>query len=157
MVSSNVEEFLSQVYQDKIIFELIDKFIIPIAPFKKQVVDSLKTIIELEELQIPIEKIQPIFNIADPNLTIEKQFEFDKIKKLNKKLIDNPIVILKNKIYTVDTLDNILKLKFDEEEFIKTKKENINKAREMALIKVRKQQANSLINEYKLIAKQIVG
>lgn len=72
--ASNIELFLMQIKKHKGSHEDIDYFIIPTVPDDKQQVDTISTIENLLNLGIEPEKIKILFNRADQENGLKKQF-----------------------------------------------------------------------------------
>ncbi|EEC7602097.1 transcriptional regulator [Escherichia coli] len=84
--SSNIEVFMNKLKSYDGAHEDIDYFIIPVTPQNKQQEDTNVTIMNLLDLDIPVNKIRVVFNQIDPERSFNKQFsiilENDYFKKL---------------------------------------------------------------------------
>ncbi|MGF1873424.1 StbB family protein [Photobacterium indicum] len=72
--SSNIETFMGNLDKIEGSIEDIDLFFIPTTPKQKQQRDTLTTIENLFELGVEPDQIKIIFNLFDPDFSIEKQF-----------------------------------------------------------------------------------
>lgn len=110
--ASNIEQFMVQMLEFQGSHELIDFFIVPVTPQDKQQRDSIATIDNLMNIGIEEERIKVIFNMAEKDLDIEKQFAIFLANKTCKKIVgDNPSVVYHNNIFTILTK---AKLKYDD-------------------------------------------
>lgn len=72
--ASNIETFFVKMNDYKGSHDLIDYFLIPILPSKKQQLDSISTAESLIDLGVDIDNIKFIFNMANKDKPIEKQY-----------------------------------------------------------------------------------
>ncbi|MCD9492608.1 transcriptional regulator [Photobacterium phosphoreum] len=72
--ASNIETFLNSLSKMTDTIEDIDLFIIPTTPKAKQLTDTVNTVLSLESLDIPTEKIRIIMNMYDSDFAVEKQY-----------------------------------------------------------------------------------
>ncbi|AIW17484.1 StbB family protein [Vibrio tubiashii] len=86
--SSNIESFILQMQEYKGSQDDIDYFVIPVIPKHKQQIDAVSTAMMLLSLGVEKDRIKFIFNQADKQLTIEKQFSdfLEGLKKIKIKL-----------------------------------------------------------------------
>lgn len=86
--SSNIEAFILQMQEYKGSQDDIDYFIIPVIPKHKQQIDAVSTAAMLINLGVDKDAIKFVFNQADKQLTIDKQFSdfLDGLKKIKIKL-----------------------------------------------------------------------
>ncbi|MGL5290019.1 MAG: StbB family protein [Aeromonas sp.] len=73
--SSNIESFIIQMGEYQGSQQLIDYFIIPVVKEAKQQQDSVMTVMHLLALGIEKSRIKIIFNFAEKNDAIEKQYQ----------------------------------------------------------------------------------
>lgn len=110
--ASNIEQFMVQMLEFQGSHELIDFFIVPVTPQDKQQRDSIATIDNLINIGIEEERIKVIFNMAEKDLDIDKQFAIFLANKTCKKIVGaNPSVVYHNNIFTILTKS---KLKYDD-------------------------------------------
>ncbi|EMW8476350.1 transcriptional regulator [Salmonella enterica] len=110
--ASNIEQFMVQMLEFQGSHELIDYFIVPVTPQDKQQRDSIATINNLLDMGIEPERIKVIFNMAEKDLAIDKQFAIFLADKTCKKIAGNsPSVVYYNNIFTILTKS---KLKYDD-------------------------------------------
>ncbi|EBG4516833.1 transcriptional regulator [Salmonella enterica] len=110
--ASNIEQFMVQMLEFQGSHELIDYFIVPVTPQDKQQRDSIATINNLLDMGIEPERIKVIFNMAEKDLAIDKQFAIFLSDKTCKKITGStPSVVYHNNIFTILTKS---KLKYDD-------------------------------------------
>lgn len=110
--ASNIEQFMVQMLEFQGSHELIDYFIVPVTPQDKQQRDSIATINNLLDMGIEPERIKVIFNMAEKDLAIDKQFAIFLADKTCKKIAGTtPSVVYHNNIFTILTKS---KLKYDD-------------------------------------------
>lgn len=110
--ASNIEQFMVQMLEFQGSHELIDYFIVPVTPQDKQQRDSITTIKNLLDMGIEPEHIKVIFNMAEKDLAIDKQFAiFLADKTCNKIAGTTPSVVHHNNIFTILAKS---KLKYDD-------------------------------------------
>lgn len=110
--ASNIEQFMVQMLEFQGSHELIDYFIVPVTPQDKQQRDSITTIKNLLDMGIEPEHIKVIFNMAEKDLAIDKQFAiFLADKTCNKIAGTTPSVVHHNNILTILAKS---KLKYDD-------------------------------------------
>lgn len=100
--SSNIEVFISQMSQYKGSHEDIDYFIIPVVPKHKQQVDSVATVSNLLDLGVEPERIKFIYNMANDEDQIERQFKyfFEGMKAFSEVEIKNYPVVYETPVFT---------------------------------------------------------
>lgn len=110
--ASNIEQFMIQMLEFQGSHELIDFFIVPVTPQDKQQRDSIATINNLLDMGIEEERIKVIFNMAEKDLDIGKQFAIFLANKTCKKIAgSNYSIVYHNNIFTILTK---AKLKYDD-------------------------------------------
>ncbi|ECI2791926.1 transcriptional regulator [Salmonella enterica subsp. enterica serovar Give] len=110
--ASNIEQFMIQMLEFQGSHELIDFFIVPVTPQDKQQRDSIATINNLLDMGIEEERIKVIFNMAEKDIEIGKQFAIFLANATCKKIVgSNPSVVYYNNIFTILTKE---KLKYDD-------------------------------------------
>jgi len=116
--ASNVEDFLSMMKKFEGANEDIDLFVVPVVPARKQQTDTIGTLIELLELDIPKSSLRVVLNQAA---------EEDDYQKIFRPIIDfcdendvsySKSVVVENELYDMlknsdDTIDNLLEDKTD--------------------------------------------
>jgi len=102
--SSNIEQFMVQMLEFKGSHELIDYFMVPVTTQDKQQRDSINTINNLLDSGIEKEKIKVIFNQAEKDMEIRKQYAiFLSDKTCSKITGDNPAIVYYNNIFNILT------------------------------------------------------
>lgn len=110
--ASNIEQFMVQMLEFQGSHELIDFFIVPVTPQDKQQRDSIATINNLLDMGIEQDRVKVIFNMAEKDLTVDKQFAIFLADKTCKKIVgSNPSVVYHNNIFTILTKS---KLKYED-------------------------------------------
>lgn len=110
--SSNIEQFLVQMNEYQGSHDLIDYFIVPVVKETKQQEDSIQTIENLMAMGIEPERFKIIFNQADKDTSIEKQFSIFLSNKTCKKIAGkNPPIVYHNNIFNILTK---MGLKYDD-------------------------------------------
>ena len=110
--ASNIEQFMVQMLEFQGSHELIDLFIVPVTPQEKQQRDSIATINNLLDTGIDEDRIKVIFNMAEKDVPIEKQFAIFMADKKCKNIAGSDIpVVYHNNIFTILAKS---KLKYDE-------------------------------------------
>lgn len=110
--SSNIEQFMVQMLEFKGSHELIDYFMVPVTTQDKQQRDSINTINNLLDSGIEKEKIKVIFNQAEKDIEIRKQYAiFLADKTCNKITGDSPAIVYYNNIFNILTKSG---LKYDD-------------------------------------------
>ncbi|EBM9948440.1 transcriptional regulator [Salmonella enterica subsp. enterica serovar Give] len=92
--SSNIEQFMVQMNEYQGSHDLIDYFIIPVTVQDKQQRDSIATIYNLLDMGIDDEKIKIIYNFAEKDVSIEKQFSVFLSDKVCKKIATKSISVV---------------------------------------------------------------
>ncbi|WP_244589992.1 StbB family protein [Xenorhabdus budapestensis] len=102
--SSNIEQFMVQMLEFQGSHELIDYFVVPVTTQDKQQRDSINTINNLLDSGIEKERIKVIFNQAEKDIEIRKQYSvFLADKTCNKITGDSPAVVYYNNIFNILT------------------------------------------------------
>lgn len=102
--SSNIEQFMVQMLEFQGSHELIDYFVVPVTTQDKQQRDSINTINNLLDSGIETDRIKVIFNQAEKDIEIKKQFSvFLADKKCNKITGNNPAIVYYNNIFNILT------------------------------------------------------
>ncbi len=110
--SSNIEQFMVQMLEFKGSHELIDYFMVPVTTQDKQQRDSINTINNLLDSGIEKERIKVIFNQAEKDIEIRKQYAtFLADKTCSKITGDTPAIVYYNNIFNILTK---LGLKYDD-------------------------------------------
>ncbi len=110
--ASNIEQFMVQMLEFQGSHELIDLFIVPVTPQEKQQRDSIATINNLLDSGVDEDRIKVIFNMAEKDVPIEKQFAIFMANKECKNIAgDNISVVYQNNIFTILSK---FKLKYEE-------------------------------------------
>lgn len=110
--ASNIEQFIIQMLEFQGSHELIDYFIIPVTPQDKQQRDSIATISNILNMGVEEDRIKVIFNMAEKDIEIDKQFAIFLSDKTSKKIVGaTPSVVYHNNIFTILTKS---KLKYDD-------------------------------------------
>ncbi len=98
--ASNVEEFMKQMRGFIGSQEDFDYFLVPTVKSIKQLTDTISTIKELNELDIPADKIKVVFNMVDRDDVISRQF-IDLIEECNHLAdINHKAIIYENELFT---------------------------------------------------------
>lgn len=158
--SSNVEQFLITAKEEPEIIESIDLFIIPTTTGIKEQKDTVKTVLELLDFNVPSEKIKIIFNKVEKNDTIDNQFS-SLIKALNKIDIEFDIELFINKhdLYSDDkSLNNLISDRDFKSEMIEAKnKGDADKAKKLSYAYAKSKKAISLNQKYQYIFDKITA
>ena len=110
--ASNIEQFMVQMLEFQGSHELIDFFIVPVTPQDKQQRDSITTINNFLDMGIEAERIKVVFNLAEKDLPVDKQFSIFLSDKTCKKITGNtPSVVYHNNIFNILTKS---RLKYDD-------------------------------------------
>lgn len=110
--SSNVEQFMIQMLEFQGSHELIDYFIIPVSPQEKQQNDTINTINALLNAGVKKEKLKIIFNLAEKDIAINKQFSIFVSDKTSKEIIgDTLAIVYHNNIFNIL---NKLEMKYED-------------------------------------------
>lgn len=73
--ASNIENFKDKLENDFAgSHTFIDYFIVPVTPEEKQQIDTIQTILDLDLMGVPTEKIKIVFNRSNPKRKIEEQY-----------------------------------------------------------------------------------
>lgn len=100
--SSNIEQFLVQMNEYQGSHDLIDYFIVPVTVQDKQQRDSIATIIGLLDMGVEEERIKIVYNFAEKDTAIEKQFSIFLSDKTCKKIAGkNPAVVYNSNIFNL--------------------------------------------------------
>ncbi|WP_407216875.1 StbB family protein [Enterobacter hormaechei] len=100
--SSNIEQFLVQMNEFKGSHDLIDYFITPVTNQEKQQRDSIATIHSLLDMGIEEDRLKVIFNFAEKDTDIERQFAIFLSDKTCKKIAGkNPAIVYNNNIFNL--------------------------------------------------------
>ena len=100
--SSNIEQFLVQMNEFKGSHDLIDYFITPVTNQEKQQRDSIATIHSLLDMGIEEDRLKVIFNFAEKDTDIERQFALFLSDKPCKKIAGkNPAIVYNNNIFNL--------------------------------------------------------
>lgn len=84
--SSNIENFMIQMNEYQGSHDLIDYFIVPVTAQDKQQRDSVATIYNLLDMGIDESRIKIVYNFAEKDIDIEKQFSIFLSDKTCKKI-----------------------------------------------------------------------
>ncbi len=104
--ASNIETFLVKMNAYKGSSDLIDFYLIPVLPQQKQQVDSLVTVENLLNAGVDKENIKFIFNMANKEKTLEKQYSLIFDNDLGKQILSNteiPSVVYESDLFGVLT------------------------------------------------------
>ncbi|EMK8419709.1 transcriptional regulator [Shigella sonnei] len=100
--SSNIEQFLVQMNEFKGSHDLIDYFITPVTNQEKQQRDSIATIHSLLDMGIEEDRLKVIFNFAEKDTDIDRQFAIFLSDKTCKKIAGkNPAIVYNNNIFNL--------------------------------------------------------
>lgn len=100
--SSNIEQFLVQMNEFKGSHDLIDYFVIPVPTQDKQQRDSIATIQTLLDMGIEQERIRVIFNFAEKDIAIDRQYSIFLGDKTCKEIAGkNPAIVYQNNIFNL--------------------------------------------------------
>jgi len=106
--SSNIEQFLVQMNEYQGSHDLIDYFIVPVVKETKQQEDSIQTIQNLMAMGVEEDRFKIIFNLAEKDTPIEKQYAIFLNDKTCKKIVgDTPVVVYQNNIFNILTKMNL--------------------------------------------------
>ena len=72
--ASNVEDFLDRMSQYTGSHEDFDFFLVPTVPTKKQQTDTLSTLVALQGLGVPGDKIRVVFNRLEKHMNVSDEF-----------------------------------------------------------------------------------
>lgn len=72
--ASNVETFLRLLRQSAGSHEEYDLFVVPVAPARKQQIDTINTLRALNHLGVEPERVRVVFNALDPDDPVESTF-----------------------------------------------------------------------------------
>lgn len=101
--SSNIEKFMNNIEDIDGSIEDIDYFFIPTTPKQKQQYDTVATVERLLSLGVEEDCIKIIFNFADPDFDLKKQypviFNSPSIEDLQLNNIDNQFVIEESELF----------------------------------------------------------
>jgi hypothetical protein len=151
---SNVEDFLLSYDSNTDIVKGLDFILVPTTPETKQQMDTIKTVFELINLEIPTDKIKVILNQTDPKKSLDVVFSDleNKLEQLDYKL-DYRLNIQKHDLYSTGL--KLSQLITDTDylaEVQKAKKESDPvKARAMAVSYAKQIKANDLNSTYQNI------
>ncbi|NDO80929.1 transcriptional regulator [Citrobacter sp. NCU1] len=102
--SSNIEQFLVQMNEYQGSHDLIDYFIVPVVKETKQQEDSIQTIHNLMAMGVDKERFKVVFNQADKDTQIEKQYSIFLSDKTCKQIVGKiPVVVYHNNIFNILT------------------------------------------------------
>ena len=110
--SSNIEQFMVQMQEYQGSHDLIDYFIVPVTVQDKQQRDSIATINNLLDMGVEEDRIKVIYNFADKDTSIEKQYSIFLSDKTSKKIAEKkPAVVYNSNIFNLLTKSG---LKYDD-------------------------------------------
>ncbi|TNV16121.1 transcriptional regulator [Buttiauxella sp. B2] len=110
--ASNIEQFMVQMTEYQGSHDLIDYFIVPVTAQEKQQRDSIATINSLLDMGIEESRIKAIFNLAEKDVAIEKQYSIFLSDKQCKRIAGKRIpTVYHNNIFTILTK---MSLKYDD-------------------------------------------
>lgn len=92
--SSNIEQFMVQMNEYQGSHDLIDYFIIPVTVQDKQQRDSIATVYNLLDMGVDDSKIKIVYNFAEKDVSIEKQFSVFLSDKVCKKIATKNIAVV---------------------------------------------------------------
>lgn len=102
--ASNIEQFMVQMTEYQGSHDLIDHFIVPVTPQEKQQRDSIATINSLLDMGIEDNRVKVVFNLAEKDIAIEKQFSIFLADKQCKKIAGKNIpTVYHNNIFNILT------------------------------------------------------
>lgn len=102
--SSNIEQFLVQMNEYQGSHDLIDYFIVPVVKETKQQEDSIQTIQNLMAMGVEKDRFKVVFNQADKDTQIEKQYSIFLADKTCKQIVGKtPVVVYHNNIFNILT------------------------------------------------------
>lgn len=100
--SSNIEQFLVQMNEYQGSHDLIDYFIVPVVREAKQQADSIQTIQTLVAMGVEADRFKVIFNLAEKDIPIKKQYSIFLDNELCKSIAgENPPVVYHNNIFNI--------------------------------------------------------
>lgn len=103
--ASNIEIFRNSLSKMSDTIEDIDVFIIPTVPKAKQLADTVNTVLSLELLGVPFDKIKIIFNMYDPDFSLERQyrllFDDDSLLSLSLDKPENQFIIPNTEVFDI--------------------------------------------------------
>ncbi|MGK3116058.1 StbB family protein [Candidatus Pantoea formicae] len=100
--SSNIEQFLVQMNEYQGSHDLIDYFIIPVTTQDKQQRDSIATIHTLLDMGVEEDRIKSVYNFAEKDVDIERQYSIFLSDKVCKKIAGkNPAIVYNNNIFNL--------------------------------------------------------
>lgn len=110
--SSNIENFMIQMNEYQGSHDLIDYFIVPVTAQDKQQRDSVATIYNLLDMGVDESRIKVVYNFAEKDIDIEKQFSIFLSDKTCKKIATkNTATIYHSNIFNLLTKSG---LKYDD-------------------------------------------
>lgn len=110
--ASNIEQFMVQMTEYQGSHDLIDYFIVPVTAQEKQQRDSIATINSLLDMGIEESRIKAIFNLAEKDVAVEKQYSTFLADKQCKKIAGKIIpTVYHNNIFIILTK---MGLKYDD-------------------------------------------
>lgn len=102
--SSNIEQFLVQMNEYQGSHDLIDFFIVPVVKETKQQEDSIQTIHNLMAMGVEKDRFKVVFNQAEKDAQIEKQYSIFLNDKTCKQIVGKtPVVVYHNNIFNILT------------------------------------------------------
>lgn len=100
--SSNIESFQIQMNEYQGSHDLIDFFIVPVVRAAKQQADSIQTIETLIAMGVEQDRFKVIFNLAEKDIPIEKQYSIFLANDVCKAIAGkNPSVVYHNNIFDI--------------------------------------------------------
>lgn len=103
--ASNIEVFRNSLSKMSDTIDDIDIFIIPTSPKAKQLADTVNTVLSLDLLGVPSDKIKIIFNMYDPDFSLERQyrllFDDDSLSSLSLGKPENQFIIPNTEVFDI--------------------------------------------------------
>lgn len=107
--SSNIEAVYTQLRKLREAHEEFDYYVVPAVPAVKQQRDTAKTIESLLEIGVPSQKLRVVFNMVEPDDSIEKIFP-ELVRSARENGIPTDAVIYQNELFQIigsdDTVEN---------------------------------------------------
>ncbi|WP_048797391.1 MULTISPECIES: StbB family protein [Serratia] len=110
--SSNIEQFMVQMNEYQGSHDLIDYFIVPVTVQDKQQRDSIATVYNLLDMGVDEGRIKIVYNFAEKDVSIDKQFSIFISDKTCKKIATkNTAIVYHSNIFNLLTKSG---LKYDD-------------------------------------------
>lgn len=157
--SSNLENYLQNSKKESELISLIDKFVIPVTPEKKQQIDTAKTIIDLNTLGVPSGSINLVFNQVLPKSNLKDIFSGLTKQCATFSNIDFADVIYRHNLYSTGLqLKDLLSTEDFHSKILEAKNSgNTELARKYAKKYIVQKKVNELNETYQKIFNNIMG